>query len=310
MAKPLISAVINTKNAAKTLEAALSSLTSFVDEIIVVDMDSQDKTVEIAKKFSARIFSYQPLEFADPARAYAASLATSPWVFSLDADEVVPPTLAKKIVEVLGHQPSTAVGFRMARKNIIFGAWIDAAGWWPDYQLRLFQPKKVNLPGVIHVKATAKSGRVIDLPSSPDFAIHHFNYHNLDEYLEKQQRYTKIEAEQRKTPAEIVPRVMMEAFSHEFLTRLFAQNGYTAKRHGLALALLQANYELLVSLRQWEAQGFPQSKHDGKQIIKSVSDFCRELNYWLLTQKIDTTKGLSRTYFKLVRFIKNRLNRL
>ena len=85
-----ISVVINTLNEERRLPYALRSVQDWVDEIVVVDTHSDDKTVEIAEEFGARIFTHERVGYADPARAFAFARATGDWILILDADELVP----------------------------------------------------------------------------------------------------------------------------------------------------------------------------------------------------------------------------
>src|SRR5262245_29586580 len=94
---PGISVVINTRNEEKNLPHALRSVRPWVDEIIVVDMCSEDRTVEIARSFGAKTFPHEPLGYCEPARAFALGQATQPWVLILDADEMVPAPLSRAL---------------------------------------------------------------------------------------------------------------------------------------------------------------------------------------------------------------------
>lgn len=297
-----ISAVINTRDAAKTLDSCLSSL-KFVDEIIVVDMYSHDETVKIAHQHGAKLYFHQPLEYVEPARNFAISKAKHEWVLIVDPDEVIPPKLADKILELIEQKKPDVIGYRIPRKNMIFDAWINAAGWWPDYQLRLILAKAVKWSDKIHAQPRVKRGTVLEIPAKDTLAIHHFNYLSIDDYLSKMVRYTQIEAAQRPLPTKLDTRVIWQSFSQEFMRRLFAQKGYKANRHGLALALLQAHYELVVTLRQWEQQGFPQSKHDQTQIMSHIWQFKREINYWYCSYQLENAKGLKKWFWRVRRII-------
>ena len=92
-----ISVVINTLNEAQSLSYALSSVRQWADEIIVVDMYSTDRTVEIARQFGAKVFLHTGPGFNYAPREYAVGQASSPWVFVLDADEMVPVSLSRTL---------------------------------------------------------------------------------------------------------------------------------------------------------------------------------------------------------------------
>jgi len=99
MSRPKISAVVNTYNEEKNIDACLKSL-NFVDEIVVVDMESQDKTKKIAKKYTDKVFNYEKIDYVEPARNFAISKATGDWILIVDADERVPRPLAVKLMEI------------------------------------------------------------------------------------------------------------------------------------------------------------------------------------------------------------------
>ena len=82
-----ISTVINTYNEEKNIGRCLESVKDFSGEIILVDMHSTDRTVEIAKKFKVKIFFHDYTRFVEPARNFALSKATGDWIFLIDADE-------------------------------------------------------------------------------------------------------------------------------------------------------------------------------------------------------------------------------
>ncbi|MBI4157482.1 glycosyltransferase family 2 protein, partial [Candidatus Woesebacteria bacterium] len=128
---PKVSVVINTLNEEENLPTAIASVRDFADEMIVVDMESSDGTVSLAKKLGAKVYSHQKVGYVEPARNFALSKAKGDWIFILDADEVLPKTLQKKLLAII--QTSKNDYFRIPRKNFIFGKWIKHSRWWPDY---------------------------------------------------------------------------------------------------------------------------------------------------------------------------------
>ena len=86
-----ISAVLNTLDEERRIAFALRSVRPWVDEIVVVDMASSDRTVEIARSFGAHVASHARTGFVEPARAFACAQAAGDWILVLDADELVPP---------------------------------------------------------------------------------------------------------------------------------------------------------------------------------------------------------------------------
>lgn len=274
-----ISVVINTLNEEANLSRTINSVKNFADEIIVVDMESDDATVEIAKKLGAKVYSHKKTGYVEPARNFAISKATNEWIFILDADEDVPEKLAQKIKQLL--KSPTADYFRIPRKNIIFGKWIEHTLWWPDYQIRFFRKGFVDWGEEIHSIPITK-GVGSDLPVNPDFAIVHHNYDFLDQFIERLFRYTKIQAENLLKNGYVFNWAdVFKKPSNEFLRRFFEGEGYRDGVHGLILSLLQAFSELMVYIRVWEKQGFKDQEIKKKEISAEFDRGVRDLKWWM-----------------------------
>ena len=136
-----ISACIITFNEAENIHAACESV-AWADEIVVVDSESTDATREIARACGAKVLINKWPGFARQ-KQLATDTATHDWVLSLDADERVSPELESSIA-ALRRKPGTNVadGYRLARRTFYLGRWIRGGGWYPDYQLRLFDRRR------------------------------------------------------------------------------------------------------------------------------------------------------------------------
>ena len=138
-----ISAVIITFNEAENIPAACESV-AWADEIVVVDSESTDETRDIAAHCGARIITNKWPGFAAQ-KQFATEAAANDWVLSLDADERVSPELRASIEKVRSKDESElADGYRIARRTFYMDRWIRGGGWYPDYQLRLFNRKHGN----------------------------------------------------------------------------------------------------------------------------------------------------------------------
>jgi glycosyltransferase involved in cell wall biosynthesis len=115
-----LSAIVLTKNEEKNIEKCLSSL-SFVDEIIVIDDFSTDKTVKLTKNYGAIVFFRRLNNNFAQQRNYALSKARGEWVLFIDADEVVSVPLKNEIIQAINNPFSNIVGFYLKRKDIIWG---------------------------------------------------------------------------------------------------------------------------------------------------------------------------------------------
>lgn len=133
-----ITATIITLNEADNIRAACESV-AWADEILVVDSESTDNTREIAAQSGARVIVNAWPGFSAQ-KQLAVESASHDWIFSLDADERVSPELQASIAALRRRADSTTLlgGYRVARRAFYLGRWIRGGGWYPDYQLRLF----------------------------------------------------------------------------------------------------------------------------------------------------------------------------
>ncbi len=273
-----ISVVINTLNEEKNISRAISSTKIFADEVVVVDMESSDKTCEIAKKMGAKVFTHEKTGYVEPARNFAISKAINPWVLILDADEEIPANLASRIQKIL-KEPK-ADYYRIPRKNIIFGKWIKHARWWPDMNIRLFKKGHVSWNEVIHaVPMTQGIGG--DIEEREDLAIIHYNYDSIEDYLSRMNNYTthhariKIDEGYKFTWKDIVVKPV-----GEFLSRYFYGQGYKDGLHGLALSMLQAFSELAVYLKIWQKEKFTEKDLKLDEVTALFQEQEKEIRYW------------------------------
>jgi len=295
-----ISVVLVVKNEEQHLARALRSA-KFADEIIVVDMMSSDKTVAIAKKFTNKVFT-SPKDYAyvEPARNFSLQKASGDWIFILDADEEITMTLAKRIKELT--ETESVQAYAVARKNLIFDKFIQYSAWWPDYQIRFFKQGRVTWTDQIHAQPII-DGQLEYLAATEELAIIHHNYQTVEDFVSRANRYTSLQAKERELKGPVDSKKMIQAFSDEFLKRFFAEEGIKDGQHGLALALLQANYELLIQLKQWQAQQFPQ-KNQPQETVKLIRQAQKDLNYWLADYELKRATGWQKMWLSLKRKLK------
>ena len=184
-----ISVVIITYNEEDRLEDALKSVAKLADEIIVVDSFSADKTLDIAKKYTKRVYQREWANFADQ-KNFANDKASWAWILSLDADERVSPELLEEILRTKESEPECA-GFSIPRRVYYLGKWIRHSGWYPDRKIRLFRKEEAHWKGeYIHEKLVIE-GRIERLKGS----IHHFTYRNIADHLERINNFSRLGAQ-------------------------------------------------------------------------------------------------------------------
>jgi glycosyl transferase family 2 len=182
-----LSAVIITKNAAARLGDCLDSV-AFADEVLVVDSGSTDGTRELARARGARVLERDWLGFG-PQKQLAVDSAANDWVLCIDADERVSPSLREAIVAEL-EAPRGKV-YAVARCNRFLGRWLRHGEGYPDWSLRLFHRRHARWSDdPVHEKVvTAEAVHRLDGDLMHDSA------ETLEKYLDKQNRYTSLQAQ-------------------------------------------------------------------------------------------------------------------
>ena|SRR3989344_146543 len=274
-----ISVVINTFNEEAVLERAIKSV-FWADEILVCDMHSDDNSAVLAKKLGAKVILHKKVNFVEPARNFAISKTENEWILILDPDEEVPDGLEGKLREIIDGEGVTTY-VEIPRKNIIFGKWVKASQWWPDYNIRFFKKGSVNWSNKIH-RSPKTEGQGIKLRSEERWAIIHHHYESVSQFIKRMDRYTDIQArELREEGYDFDWKDLIKKPLSEFLGRYFANRGFEDGLHGLSLSFLQAFSFLVVYLKVWENKGFNDQdiKYD---VIKELSyESGKEIDYWL-----------------------------
>lgn len=184
--KSLISIVVLTKNCEQKIVKCLDSV-KWADEIIIIDDESIDRTVEIAHRYTDKIF-IKKMDIQGKHRNWANSLSRNLWVLSLDSDEEVTSELKEEIIKTLANNVSE-VGFTIPRRNYIGNYWIKYGGWYPSGQLKLFRKDKFRWEEAdVHCRAFL-DGVCGHLQSD----IIHYTYDNLEHFITKLNKQTTLE---------------------------------------------------------------------------------------------------------------------
>lgn len=232
---PELTAVILTLNEAEHIQDCIQSL-SWADRVIVFDSFSQDETVMLAEAAGASVLQSKFENYAQQRNAALAAVQTD-WVFFVDADERGTPELAPEIRRVIAEEPQ--MGWYIPRHNIIFGKLTRGAGWYPDFQLRLFKHGKVHYERPVHEVAEVDGS--IGYLENP---LIHFNYRDKAHFQKTQQAYSTYEASILKQQ-DIHPQPQNYLLQpwRQFWWRFVSLKGYQDGLHGLRLSLFMAYYE-------------------------------------------------------------------
>jgi glycosyltransferase involved in cell wall biosynthesis len=185
-----ISAIIIANNEEKNIRECLESV-NWCDEIILVDSESTDRTVEIAKEFTDKIFIKKWEGFAVQKR-FSLEKASNEWVISVDADERVSPQLKNEIEKILDSNAQFD-GFKIPRENYFLNKKIKYCGWGNDFQLRLFKKSKAKVTDRKVHEGFIVDGNVGKL----DNALIHYTHQKISETINKINHYSTLEAEEK-----------------------------------------------------------------------------------------------------------------
>ncbi len=235
-----ISAVIITFNEERNIARCINSLQGIVDEIVVVDSFSTDKTKEIAEKLGARFIEHAFQGHIEQ-KNYALDQASNEFILSLDADEEVSEKLKTSLLKA--KENSTVSCFTMNRLSNYCGHWIRHGSWYPDTKLRLFDRRKVRWSGINpHDKASPiESEKTLHLEGD----LYHYSYYTIEEHVRKLNYFSEIAAQayfkrnKKATWFDLHIRSGF-AFFRDFILRKGFLDGY----YGWVIARFTAHYTL------------------------------------------------------------------
>ena len=241
--RPSLSVVIITLNEERKLRDCLESV-KWADEIIVVDSHSRDRTVDICREYTQRVYQHEFLGDG-PMRNLGIDKAAGEWILTIDADERVTPELRQEI-EITLLDPK-ACAYYIPRKSYFLGKWMKHCGWWPGYVLRLFRKDHGRYDEhLAHAKVVAR-----DKPGKLRSPFLHYPYETLTEYITKINSHTSLIARQ-KMPRTTVLGCFVWATGRFFRSYLL-QLGFLDGREGLILSILASHYAFLKHAKIWEA---------------------------------------------------------
>ncbi|NYB26597.1 MAG: glycosyltransferase family 2 protein [Methanobacteriaceae archaeon] len=245
MDKLPVSVLVHTLNEEKNIRNCLETV-EWADEIIIVDMYSDDKTTEIASEYTDKIFYHERMGYADPARQFGLEKASNNWILILDADELVPLKLKKRLENIIEEDLGDIIS--IPRNNYFFGKVMRHTGWGPlqDTLHRFFKKEYVFITDKIHSLLVEREDARIYEITHEDEGIIHFNYVDVEHFLEKLNRYTTIEAKALyEADEDIRFRSVVNQILGEFRNRYFKLQGRKEGFRGFSLGFLMGTYRLV-----------------------------------------------------------------
>jgi len=250
-----ITVITHTWNEERDIEECLLSARDWADEIIVADMESKDRTVEIAEKYADQILSFPFAQVPEPARNASLAAARNEWALYLDADERLTPEIKKIIEQAIEKHGHEAAAVQLPYKNFVFGKWIrHAGGWWPGYKAPLLVRKgKIEFPPHVHAVPKLDGSLVRITPGNDREAIEHYTYRGVRDWIEKANRYTSLEAELYEGRNVAIDwRQAAEAFGSQLNRYYDETNGKADGIEGWLLSVCCSVYELFNHVKYWE----------------------------------------------------------
>ena len=244
-----LSAILITKNEAFHLRACLESV-AFADQIVVVDSESTDDTVEIARAAGAKVIQTGDWPGFGPQKNRALAAADGEWVLSIDADERVTPELAAEIQAVL-ELAHPADAYEIPRKSWYCGRFIEHAGWTPDYVTRLVRRGHARFSDdLVHERL------IVDAPIGRlKTPLLHYSFRDFSQVLNKIDLYSTLSARQRydRGQRSSVGKAILHGLA-AFIRTYFFKRGFLDGGHGLALAISNAEGSYYRYLKIWLLQ--------------------------------------------------------
>ncbi|MBI4527655.1 MAG: glycosyltransferase family 2 protein [Deltaproteobacteria bacterium] len=191
-AKSEISAIVVCFNEEDNIRECLESL-KWCNEIVVVDSFSTDRTLEICRRYTDRVFQRPWAGYRDQ-KSFAHSQATKDWVFLVDADERVTRELRAEIQAALSRFGNRVAAFSVPRLVYYLGRWWWRGGWYPDYDIRLFRRDRARWGGLDPHEKILVDGEIRRL-SHP---LHHFSYRNIRDHIERINHFTTVSSKELK----------------------------------------------------------------------------------------------------------------
>ncbi len=248
----MISTIIVNYNQEDKLEHCLQSVRDFTNEILVIDLYSSDQSKKVAEKFNAIFIQQKKVPYVELIRNFAVSKANGDWVLVLDPDEIVSKQLKDELKKIIKQGEFDAVN--IPRKNIFFGKWIAHSNWWPDRHIRFFKKGIVKWSDDIHSYPKV-DGKILKLEAKENLAIIHYGYKSISEFIDRQNRYSNIEADNLYANGERFSWVIFFWKPiREFLVRFIKHAGFLDGFIGFYLTILMMIYQWMVLIKLWEIE--------------------------------------------------------
>ncbi len=245
-----ITVIIHSYDEEKNIYDCINYAKLLTNKIILIDMESEDKTVEIAKDLNVLVYNFPKSDYVEPAREFGIKKSKTNWVLILDADERITKELADEIKSVIRN--SQLSHYKIPRKNIFSGIkWLRHGGWWPDYQIRLINKRYfVRWPKRIH--STPQINGDFGYLKNP--LIHYF-HGDLNKMVQKTIIFEDVESDLLlKANKKSGARIFFRKYLAEIYRRLIMNLGFLDGPFGIIESIYQGFSKTITYLFLYEKQ--------------------------------------------------------
>jgi glycosyltransferase involved in cell wall biosynthesis len=244
-----LSVILLTLNEERNVADCLESV-RWVDEIILIDSGSADKTIAIARQYTANIHTIAWQGYG-AARNFGVAKAKGEWILWLDADERVMPELAEEIREILRKDDPAVAGYSVARRAFFLGRWIRHCGWYPSRVTRLFRRENGKFSETRVHERLLLDGPVV----TTHHDLIHYTDPDLNHYFTKFNKYTSLAVEDLRAQGRrfsLVDLLVRPPFM--FIKMYILRAGFLDGIQGLILSVLSSAYVFTKYAKLWESQ--------------------------------------------------------
>ncbi|MDD5136158.1 MAG: glycosyltransferase family 2 protein [Candidatus Omnitrophica bacterium] len=246
-----LSVIVLTRNEEDIVARCLESV-KWADEIIVIDDNSTDSTVEIARRYTDKVIAHPLNGNFSEQRNLGSDRASGDWILQMDADECVTDGLREKVSEIL-RSGSAISAFRFKRLNNFCGKFLTSGGEGLHRPLRLFRKGKARFSGgriSEELKVDGPTGEI-------DAVMEHYNFPDIHHYVATQDFYSGMEARALYEKAGLLPEKKLRKeliFGPvKLFFKIYVKRGaYRDGLHGLVFAMLSAWRRFLIYAKYWE----------------------------------------------------------
>jgi len=245
-----LSSIVIAKNEEANIANCIKSQLECIDEIIIlIDSNSEDKTLEIVKSFPSVKYNITDWMGYAKTKQFGVDMASNDWVLWIDADEVITPELREELNNFKSLQNINFAAYKVARRAFFLGKWIKHSGWYPGHVTRLFNKKKARFNDLSVHENLLVEGNIGLLKND----LEHYTDPDIKHYFTKFNNYTTlaaIELNKKNKTAGINDLLLRPFFL--FLKMYVLRKGFLDGTHGFILAVFSAAYVFTKYSKLWE----------------------------------------------------------